>query len=69
MSIKLKKYSYRFAEQIFNSKLDNKNEIKNIIYSSCADFSKLTRPGFNGILEKEFKKYGWESQVSIFPSV
>lgn len=68
MSIKLKKYSYRFAEQIFNSKLDTKNEIKNIIYSSCVDFSKLTRPGFNAILEEEFKRYGWESQASIFPS-
>ncbi len=67
MSVKLQKYSYRFAEQIFNSKLSLKNEMETIIYSACSDLSALSRPIFNKKLEEEFTKLGWESQASVFP--
>ena len=33
MSVRLKKYSYRFAEQVFNGKIQIKNELEDIIYS------------------------------------
>ena len=68
MAVRLKKYSYRFAEQILNGKLSAKNEVENIIYSSCLDLSKLTRPGFNKILENKFIECGWKSQAAIFSS-
>lgn len=67
MSIRLQKFSYRFAEQIFNSKLSLKKEMENIIHSACADLSELARPTFNRKLEEEFKSLGWESQASVFP--
>lgn len=66
MGIRLKKYSYRFAEQVFNSKLDIKNEIENIIYAATDDLSILSRPKFNELLKKEFIKKGWISQPQVF---
>lgn len=67
MSIRLQKFSYRFAEQIFNSKLELKNELEHIIYDACKDPSVLTRPNFNKLLENNFVSYEWQSQPSIFP--
>lgn len=34
MSIRLKKYSYRFAEQVFNGKVALKNELEDILYDT-----------------------------------
>lgn len=67
MGIRLQKYSYRFAEQIFNSKLAIKNEVEDIVNCACKDLSLLTRPQFNKILEKQFVNRGWESQAAVFP--
>ena len=58
MSIRLKRFSYRYAEEIFNSKLNIKNEIEDIIYDSTKDLSILTRPEFNKILEKHNNIFG-----------
>ena len=66
MSIRLKKFSYRYAEEVFNSKLGIKNEIEEIIYDSTKTLSVLSRPGFNKILEGEFSKHGWECQPQVF---
>ena len=66
MSIRLRKYSYRFAEQVFNSKLDIKNEIEDIIYDVTTDLSKLSRPYFNELLRNEFIKRGWINQPQVF---
>lgn len=66
MSIRLKKYSYRYAEEVFNSKLGIKNEIEEIIYDSTKDLSVLSRPGFNKALEKEFATHGWKCQPQVF---
>ena len=62
MSVRLKKYSYRFAEQVFNGKIQIKNELEDIIYSATKDLSVLSRPEFNRILNEEFEKRGWEMQ-------
>ena len=67
MSVRIQKYSYRFAEQIFNSKLELKNELESIIYSACNDLSRLTRPTFNKILEEKFVAHQWQSQAPVFP--
>lgn len=58
MSVRLKKYSYRFAEQVFNGKIQTKNKLEDIIYCSTKDLSVLTRPEFNKILNCEFEKRG-----------
>ena len=66
MSIRLKKHSYRFAEQVFNGKVALKNELEDILYEATKDLDKLSRPNFNQILDEEFKRRGWECQPSVF---
>ena len=66
MSIRLKKYSYRFAEQVFNGKIQIKNELEDIIYSATKNLSVLSRPEFNKILNTEFENRGWETQPPVF---
>ena len=68
MSVRLKKYSYRFAEQVFNGKLSLKNELEDIIFEATKDLSKLSRPEFNKRLESAFCQKGWISQPQIFES-
>ena len=66
MSVRIKKYSYRFAEQVFNGKIQIKNELEDIIYSATKDLSVLSRPEFNKILNGEFEKRGWITQPPVF---
>ena len=66
MSIRLKKCSYRFAEQVFNGKVALKNELEEIIYETTKDLDILSRPNFNKILNDTFKAYGWQSQPPVF---
>ena len=68
MSIRLKKYSYRFAEQVFNGKVALKNELEDIIYEATKDLNKLSRPLFNKLLEDAFKSHGWQCQPPVFGS-
>ena len=46
MAVRLKKYSFRFSEELFNSRLAQKAEIEQILYAACVDFSKLNRKEF-----------------------
>lgn len=64
--IRLKTYSYRFAEQVLNSKLATKQEIEAILQDSSIPIPDLSRPQFNKILNKLFTDKGWESQPSVF---
>ena len=66
MSIRLKKFSYRFAEEVINSKLNIKNEIEEILYESTKNLSILSRREFNNVLETEFQNRGWTSQPQVF---
>ena len=66
MSIRLKKYSYRFAEQVFNGKVALKNELEDILYEATKDLDVLSRPNFNKILDGAFKAHGWQSQPPGF---
>ena len=66
MSIRLEKYSYRFAEQVLNSDLKLKNEIEEIIFEASRDLSVLSRPNFNDLLQQSFIKRGWKSQPDVF---
>ena len=66
MNLRLKKYSYRFAEQVLNSNLPIKQEIENVLLDRTIDISTLTRPLFNKTLDELFIIKGWESQPPVF---
>lgn len=68
MSVRLKKYSYRFAEQVFNGKVALKNELEDIIYEATKDIAALSRPNFNKLLDDAFKAHGWQCQPPVFGS-
>ncbi|WP_200904530.1 BglII/BstYI family type II restriction endonuclease [Paenibacillus sp. VT-400] len=63
--LKIQTYSYRFAEEVINSNLSLKKEIEEILQSDF-DESYLSRPGFNRLIEIEFKERMWISQPPLF---
>lgn len=66
MIIRLQNFSYRFAEQVLNSKLALKQERERVLKDSSIDIASLSRPQFNEVLDDLFVKKGWESQLSVF---
>ena len=55
MRINLQKYSFRFAEQVLNSKLALIQEIEDILLDPDIELHTLNRPHFNKVLENLFK--------------
>ena len=66
MRIRLLTFSYRFAEQVLNSKLALKQEIETILRDPSIDLSQLSRQNFNNVLQQLFTKKGWENQPPVF---
>ncbi len=66
MKLRLQTYSYRFADQVLNSKLAIKQEIESILTDPQVDVVSLSRPAFNLVLKDLFISKGWESQPSVF---
>jgi len=66
MRINLQKYSFRFAEQVLNSKLALKQEIEDILLDPGIELPSLNRPHFNKVLENLFIQKGWETQPKVF---
>ncbi|SRR5258708_602448 len=66
ISLRLQKYSYRFAEQVLNSKLTLKEEIEQVLSEPVPDANSLSRPGFNKLLNTRFVTRGWTSQPTVF---
>jgi len=64
--MRFRTYSYRFAEQVLNSKLELKKEIEEIIKSVKVKPKGFSRPELNRILEARFTGQGWESQPTVF---
>lgn len=64
--MRLQRFSYRFAEQVLNSKLSLKQEVENSILYLQPILSELSRPNFNKILKKMLVKKGWQDQPSVF---
>jgi Restriction endonuclease BglII len=62
----LQKFSYRFAEQVLNSKLAIKDEIEGILTEEIADLGQLSRPWFNKLLDERFVAKGWSRQPPVF---
>lgn len=61
-----KTYSYRFAEQVLNSKLSIKNEIIDVINSINLKPEELTRPRLNEEFRKRLLEKRWDDQPMIF---
>jgi Restriction endonuclease BglII len=64
--LRLQRFSYRFAEQVLNSKLSLKEEIERILTEEIADLRQLSRPGFNKLLDERFTAKGWTRQPAVF---
>jgi Restriction endonuclease BglII len=65
-SLRLQRFSFRFAEQVLNSKLALKEEIENVLLETIPDIAKLSRPSFNDLLKERFVAHGWTSQPTVF---
>jgi len=65
-TIRLERYSYRFAEQVLNSKLSIKQELEAILTSEEIELATLSRPQFNKVLRESFVKHGWRDQPHVF---
>lgn len=64
ISVRFQVFSYRFAEQVLNSKLAAKKEIEQIINSIQP--KGYSRPGLNEIFEKKFVEKTWLKQPHLF---
>ena len=65
--LRLQEYSFRFAEQVLNSRLSIKKEIYSILHDPAIVLEQLSRPKFNKILDELFQSKGWEAQPQVFP--
>ncbi len=65
-SLRLQRFSFRFAEQVLNSKLALKEEIDAVLLETIPDITKMSRPVFNQLLRDRFVARGWESQPAVF---
>jgi hypothetical protein len=66
MRLTFQTYSYRFAEEILNSKLSIKKELESTLTDLQFDVATLSRPGFNSLLRERFITKGWEDQPYVF---
>jgi len=66
VKIGLKRFSYRFAEQVQNSRLALKQEIEDILGHIDEQLPSLSRPQFNLVLREKFVQRGWEDQPVVF---
>jgi hypothetical protein len=66
MRLRLQTFSFRFAEQVLNSKLAIKQEIESVFLDPVIDLAVLSRPKFNEILDDLFPARGWERQPAVF---
>jgi len=66
MQLRLQRFSYRFAEQVLNSKLVIKQEIEDLLAHPSIDISTLSRPQFNEVLKNLFVDKGWNNQPPVF---
>jgi Restriction endonuclease BglII len=64
--IRLERFSYRFAEQVLNSKLAIKQEVEGILTSDALEIATLSRPTFNKVLRESFVAKGWRDQPHVF---
>lgn len=66
MPIHLRTFSFRFAEEVLNSKLANKKDIESILTHKSLSLTELSRPKFNEKLDSLFVESKWQRQPSVF---
>ncbi len=66
LHLRLQKFSYRFAEQVLNSRLALKEEIEQILTDPSIVIESLSRPAFNRVLDEKFVVRGWTRQPQVF---
>jgi len=66
MKIRLQTFSFRFVEQVLNSKLTLKQEIEDILTNPDIDIPSLSRPVFNSTLKDLFTEKGRISEATVF---
>lgn len=66
MKLSFQTYSYRFAEEVLNSKFSIKKEVENTITGLTFDVATLSRPQFNALLRTSFIAQGWQDQPYVF---
>ena len=59
-------YSFRFAEQVLNSKLNLKKEIEDIITNLKPKNEEITRPKLNELFREKFIQKSWTDQPIVF---
>jgi len=64
--MRFKDWSYRFAEEILNSRLTQKHEIIDVIGNISLPPEEMSRPNLNKAFKKDFKSMGWDSEVEVF---
>jgi hypothetical protein len=64
--VRFRTWSYRFAEEVLNSKLTLKKEIENIIKSISFSPTEISRPKLNAAFKKAFLSKGWKGEERIF---
>lgn len=64
--IRLKTFSFRFAEQVLNSKLSLKQEIEGVLTNTKVNLCSLSRPNYNELLDTQFVKMNWKRQPLVF---
>ena len=65
MRLRLQKFSFRFAEQVLNSKLSLKHEVEGTLVQDIPDRG-FSRPDFNKALDSKFVALGWSRQPPVF---
>jgi hypothetical protein len=66
MKLRIITFSYRFAEQVLNSRLSVKQEVESILLDQNIKIAELSRPQFNIILENLFRERDWKIQPPVF---
>ncbi len=66
IEMRFRSWSYRFAEEVLNSKLPMKRELEEIINSIHLKPAEITRPKLNEEFKKEFLARSWMNQPSVF---
>ena len=66
MKLTLERFSYRFAEQVLNSRLSIKQEIEALLADASIPIPTLSRPTFNKVLRDLFVAKGWQDQPAVF---
>lgn len=59
-------WSYRFAEEVLNGKIETKREIEDVIRSIRIVDDELSKPRLNELFKEEFRDRNWEHEIRLF---